>query len=150
MGNKACCCKQSGDAQTSNVSIVTVHAWDETVKDYPRAPGQAEDPPGTAEDSPQQEVIDRMRKKFDELDKDSSGTIGINEACEMVSSMAGQQATAADINNLAGGLIAGLDEDHSGTISFDEFCSLFGHKFEMDHDRKACVEEKKQQRQRCH
>lgn len=83
------------------------------------------------------EVVDLMRKQFDELDTDRSGTISAEEACEMVAKTSvGNESSRAEIKRLASSLFNQMDADRSGTITFDEFCFRFGRKYQMEYARK--------------
>lgn len=83
------------------------------------------------------EVIEEMRRQFNEADKDGSGQLDAKEACDLFARrFAALGQTEEEIKKVADGLRNQMDADRSSTISFDEYCFRFGRRYQMELARK--------------
>ena len=77
--------------------------------------GEAQPTVATAEE------LEKLRRVFQKIDEDGSGTIEATELKDMLEMM-GQQPTDHQINTM----LQLADKDNSGSIDFDEFCMIYG------------------------
>lgn len=81
------------------------------------------------------EVVEELRRQFQEADKDGDGEIDSAEACVHFARCCSPNASPEEVRRTAEGLRHQLDSDRSGTISFDEYCFRFGRKYQMERNR---------------
>ena len=76
-----------------------------------------------------QEEIERLRKVFDVIDEDGSGTIDTAELKGMLEQL-GQRPSDYQVSTM----LQLADKDKSGTIDFEEFCMIYGKTVEQDRE----------------
>ena len=81
------------------------------------------------------EVVAELRRQFEACDKDGSGEIDVEEACEAFARSCGE-GSEEEIRKTAERLVGQMDTDRSGSISFEEYCFRFGRKYQMELNRK--------------
>eukprot|EP00960_Hanusia_phi_P028591 747493-Hanusia_phi.AAC.1 len=78
------------------------------------------------------EVISELRRQFNMADKDGSGEIDAEEACDLFSQFCCPNATIEEIRRTSSSLRNQMDQDRNGRISFEEYAFRFGRKLQME------------------
>mmetsp|Transcript_43645 Transcript_43645/g.120798 ORF Transcript_43645/g.120798 Transcript_43645/m.120798 type:complete len:431 (+) Transcript_43645:61-1353(+) len=83
------------------------------------------------------EVLEELRRQFNEADKDGSGELDAGEACRhFARQLSPDGSNETEIAKLAENLRQQTDTDRSGKISFDEYCFRFGRRYQIEANKK--------------